>query len=105
MQCSASLLFAKDRESPSSTRQLKRANRQPSLSWKAVWIPGKDAKWSLYNLASDAGETRDLADDEPDRLTEMVRLWRDYEAETGVVRLDPDQAFALKGYGFAKGLE
>ncbi|BGO89497.1 hypothetical protein NBRC10512_003957 [Rhodotorula toruloides] len=73
--------------------------------WKAVWIPGKDAKWSLYNLASDAGETRDLADDEPERLTEMVRLWRDYEAETGVVRLDPDQAFALRGYGFYRGTE
>ncbi|BGO97608.1 hypothetical protein NBRC10513v2_001602 [Rhodotorula toruloides] len=73
--------------------------------WKAVWIPGKDAKWSLYNLASDVGETRDLANDEPERLTEMVRLWRDYEAETGVVRLDPDQAFALRGYGFYRGTE
>ncbi|BGP05956.1 hypothetical protein JCM10049v2_001775 [Rhodotorula toruloides] len=73
--------------------------------WKAVWIPGNDAKWSLYNLSSDAGETRDLANDEPERLTEMVRLWRDYEAETGVVRLDPDQAFALRGYGFYRGTE
>ncbi|TKA51631.1 hypothetical protein B0A53_05508 [Rhodotorula sp. CCFEE 5036] len=72
-------------------------------SWKAVWIPSDDAKWSLYNLATDAGETKDLADEEPDRLVEMVRLWRDYEAETGIVRLDPDQAFALRGYGFYRG--
>ncbi|BGP55795.1 hypothetical protein JCM8202_005639 [Rhodotorula sphaerocarpa] len=71
--------------------------------WKAVWIPSEDPKWSLYNLASDVGETEDLAEAEPARLLEMVRLWRDYEAETGIVRLDPDQAFALRGYGFYRG--
>lgn len=78
-------------------------NWRSCCSWKAVWIPNDDAKWSLYNLATDAGETKDLADEEPDKLVEMVRLWRDYEAETGIVRLDPDQAFALRGYGFYRG--
>lgn len=70
-----------------------------------MWIPSEDAKWSLYDLAADAGETHDLAGEMPAKLGEMVRLWRDYEAETGIVRLDPDQAFALRGYGFYRGVQ
>jgi mRNA-degrading endonuclease toxin of MazEF toxin-antitoxin module len=54
-----------------------------SCSWKAVWIPSDDAKWSLYNLATDAGETKDLADASVESVTsESKRL----------IGIEPDDA-------------
>lgn len=73
--------------------------------WKAVWLPppaGND-KWLLYDLSTgrsgsclsilpcaladltDPGETKDLADAEPEKLKQLVEYWHEYEAETGTV--------------------
>ncbi|KAJ7495877.1 alkaline-phosphatase-like protein [Mycena galericulata] len=59
-----------------------------SGSWKIVYMPrwafGKGA-WELFNLTEDPGETRDLAQDESAKLVELLGLWEQYVAETGVV--------------------
>lgn len=63
----------------------RRAVRQDE--WKAVYVPDENgvSRWQLYNLASDQGETEDLAAREPDRLEALLALWRRYVAEAGVI--------------------
>ena len=55
--------------------------------WKALLLPPPDGpgRWQLYNLATDAGETDDLAEAEPERLAGLVRDWEAYVEETGVI--------------------
>ncbi|CAK7231293.1 hypothetical protein SBRCBS47491_007880 [Sporothrix bragantina] len=60
--------------------------------WKIVFIPKPKGteKWQLYNLAKDPGEIHDLAEQEPERLKELMGLWDQYVLETGVVPLSPE---------------
>ncbi|GAP88235.2 putative arylsulfatase [Rosellinia necatrix] len=60
--------------------------------WKIVFIPRPKGpeRWQLYNLASDPGEVHDLAEQEPAKLKELLRLWDIYVLETGVIPLSPD---------------
>jgi len=55
--------------------------------WKAVYIPAPvgPATWQLYDLGTDPGEVRDLAEQHPAKLAEMIAHWRDYAEETGVL--------------------
>jgi arylsulfatase A-like enzyme len=63
-------------------------------SWKAVWLPqpAGTGGWQLYDLASDLGETRDLAGSQPRVLAQLLAAWDRYAAETGVV-LTPVSVF------------
>ena len=60
--------------------------------WKIVFIPKPKGpeRWQLYNLARDPGEVHDLAEQEPERLKELIKLWDQYVLETGVIPLSPD---------------
>jgi len=55
--------------------------------WKALLLPPPDGpgRWQLYNLATDPGETDDLAAAEPGRLAGLVRDWDEYVEQTGVL--------------------
>lgn len=55
--------------------------------WKAVYIPDEDgvSRWQLYDLAKDRGEIDDQAGRSPERLAELLGLWRRYVEETGVI--------------------
>lgn len=46
--------------------------------WKIVYIPKPKGpeQLHLYKLAQDPGEIHDLAEQEPDRLEKIVKLWR-----------------------------
>ncbi|TKX25985.1 sulfatase-like protein 2 [Elsinoe australis] len=59
--------------------------------WKIVFIPKPKGpeKWQLYNLKKDPGEIHDLADEQPERMKEMIKLWDRYVLETGVIPLAP----------------
>lgn len=50
--------------------------------WKVIYfyIP---RRWELYNIAEDIGETRDLAQEEPERLARMASKLRDDLVEMG----------------------
>lgn len=60
--------------------------------WKIVYIPKPKGpeRWQLYNLATDPGEVEDLAEKEPERLKQLLKLWDRYVIETGVIPLNPD---------------
>ncbi|TGJ86341.1 hypothetical protein E0Z10_g2404 [Xylaria hypoxylon] len=60
--------------------------------WKIVFIPKPKGpeRWQLYNLAKDPGEVHDLAEQEPEKLKELIKLWDIYVLETGVIPLSPD---------------
>ncbi|HEX3148794.1 MAG TPA: arylsulfatase [Gemmataceae bacterium] len=51
--------------------------------WKIV-AAGKDSPWELYDLATDRAESRDLAKDKPEKVSELVAEWTrqfdDYKA-------------------------
>ncbi len=66
-----------------------------SDGWKAVTYhrPGKpfdDDVWELYHVDEDFSETRNLADEQPEKLAEMVDLWWSEAEANGVLPLDDD---------------
>ncbi|TWU42436.1 sulfatase-like hydrolase/transferase [Novipirellula artificiosorum] len=50
--------------------------------WKVVSLYG--GPWRLYDLSQDRGETRDLSDEHPERLTAMVNAWSQFAFESDV---------------------
>ncbi len=81
----------------------RRAIRQGD--WKIVYepsgIPWKpndpnviENQWRLYNLATDPGEQIDLAGQEPERLSDLIRQWESYVSETGVIVPDYEVGYA-----------
>jgi arylsulfatase A-like enzyme len=44
-----------------------------------------DQAWHLFNIKTDPGETRDLADDEPERFAEMLNDYEDFARENNVL--------------------
>jgi arylsulfatase len=56
-------------------------------SFKAVLIPPPygDGGWRLYNVDEDPGEARDLSEEMPDTLEELVAAWDEYAEDVGVV--------------------
>ncbi len=62
--------------------------------WKAVvrHVPGTswddDDQWELYHLGEDFSETRDLAEEHPERLRAMIDLWWQEAEKHGVLPLD-----------------
>lgn len=54
--------------------------------WKALFLPPPrgPGRWELYNVRKDPGEVRDLADELPDKLAEMVEHYETYFHESGM---------------------
>jgi len=55
--------------------------------WKATWFasPFGPDDWQLFDLASDLTERNDLADENKEKLDELILLWEDYADEFGVI--------------------
>jgi len=55
--------------------------------WKIVWdaSKGEDARWMLFDLATDFGERNDLRDREPERYSEMLDAWSSYERQNEII--------------------
>ena len=64
--------------------------------WKATWIssPFGFSDWQLFDLATDPGESRDLADEHPDRVQQLASLWEAYAEDVGVVL--PETGFPIQ---------
>lgn len=61
--------------------------------WKAVSFhpsgtPFENDKWELFHLDKDFSETDDLAEKEPERLAEMIKLWWTEAEQRNVLPLD-----------------
>lgn len=72
--------------------------------WKAVCrhVAGADydtERWELYDLATDASECHDLADDDPGRLADLIDRWWEQAEVHGVLPLD-DRGVELFGARF-----
>lgn len=56
-------------------------------SWKILWIEpdfGK-GKWELYHLKEDPTERNDLSNTHPEKLTELISAWEQYQQENNVI--------------------
>ncbi len=55
--------------------------------YKAVTVapPYGDSVWRLFNVIIDPSETKDLAKEQPAKLTELKQAWDLYAAEVGVI--------------------
>ncbi|KAJ5111379.1 alkaline-phosphatase-like protein [Penicillium argentinense] len=60
--------------------------------WKIVHISKAnggvgvgDDGWELFNVVEDPGETKDLADENPGKLKELLNHWDEYVVECGIV--------------------
>jgi arylsulfatase A-like enzyme len=52
--------------------------------WKLIRPPGaksSDTPWQLYRLDQDIGETKDLANEEPDTVSRLADRWSELDAE------------------------
>ena len=58
-----------------------RAMRQGD--WKIAWDKGSKA-WELYHIPTDRTETRDVANEQPDRVAAMAEKWNAWAKMTGV---------------------
>ena len=58
--------------------------------WKIVYANKQwgTGEWELYNIAKDRTESRDLADENPQKLGEMIVAWKQYVAETGTLEIE-----------------
>ena len=75
--------------------------------WKAVTRHQKnddwgDDEWELYDLSTDFSETRNLAEEEPERLRRMIDAWWIEAGKYGVLPLD-DRSFQIGGPSPAPG--
>lgn len=63
--------------------------------WKIVWTvaPVGNARWELFDLASDPGETADRAASNPQKLTELKALWDAYVRDNNVVLPEGDNVY------------
>ncbi len=59
-----------------------RQGRYKAVSVAPPYGPGV---WQLYDVVSDPGETRDLAEEQPQKLSELIAAWESYAKEVGVV--------------------
>jgi len=68
-------------------------------SWKIVNQPPPmgNGDWQLYNLENDIAEQFDLASEEPQKLAEMLGLWREYVESNNVVL--PEGEFRVRDVG------
>ncbi len=56
--------------------------------WAQVEAPFEDDVWELYHVAEDLSETRDLAEQEPERLEALKELWWKEARRNQVLPLD-----------------
>jgi arylsulfatase A-like enzyme len=55
--------------------------------WKLVWInrPWGSGDWELYNLAEDPHEGRNLSKENPQKFSELMESWKQYQEKNGVI--------------------
>jgi arylsulfatase len=55
--------------------------------WKIVTTTGPfdESKFELFNVVSDPGEMVNLAEDEPEKLAELINIWRVKRKELGII--------------------
>jgi arylsulfatase len=67
--------------------------------WKLLWLcePYGTGGWQLYNLASDPGETQDVAKDQPEIVRELRAHWDEYASRNNVILPDRSPVCETEG--------
>jgi len=65
--------------------------------WKLLWLwePYGMERWELFDLSSDPSESRDLSEEAPEKLAELLRAWEDYVRENDVILPARDMGYGL----------
>lgn len=65
--------------------------------WKITRLmpPVGSGKWELYNLQLDPGEMNNLAEEQPEKLDEMIVQYLDYKEQVGVIPPRPPISVSL----------
>lgn len=71
----------------------KRSIRQGYWNLVEMFVPQGTGEWQLYDTRTDLAEQNDLAKSRPEKLKELVALWKQYEEENGVVIPDSNSAY------------
>jgi arylsulfatase A-like enzyme len=58
--------------------------------WKLV-AAGQDSQWELYNLRNDRTESRNVANEYPERVEKLAQLWETMRANHQAAALRPDE--------------
>ncbi|KAH8652180.1 alkaline-phosphatase-like protein [Xylariales sp. PMI_506] len=68
-------------------------------NWKITFVPAPKGpqKWELFNLKDDPGEVRDLSEEHPKLLEEMLQLWEVYKKDVGVVGVAGEYEAGIQG--------
>ena len=66
--------------------------------WKILWMPPPfgTGDWELFNLKEDPAEMRDLSEQHPERVADMVALWEQYKIDNGVLDISLDLSGKVK---------
>lgn len=69
--------------------------------WKITFVPAPRGpqKWELFNIREDPGEVKDRAEENPELMKEMLKLWDEYKAEVGVVGVAGEYPNPIQGKG------
>ncbi|WP_433771616.1 arylsulfatase [Pseudomonas putida] len=54
-------------------------------------VPPEPLKWQLFDIASDRGETHDIASEKPETVQRLKEAWQNYSKRVGVVFPSMDQ--------------
>ncbi|KAF3407093.1 hypothetical protein DPV78_000998 [Talaromyces pinophilus] len=73
-------------------------------NWKAVFLPPPrgEGKWELYDLSKDKGEIHNLAENHPEKMTEMIAHYERYYQESGMFDAYEQYQSALKKAGITR---
>ena len=102
----ASVLDAPEGPATNTLQYFEQSGSRALISgeWKAVCKHEIEADfdteaWELYNLADDMSECVNLADEQPEKLNELIDLWWSEAERNGVLPLD-ERGFVLFGARF-----
>lgn len=56
-------------------------------------VPYGDAKWKMYNIKNDPGETKDLATSSPEQFQNMLQAYEQYAKKFKVLDMGPEYGF------------
>ena len=63
--------------------------------WKAmlIWPPAGEGRWQLFNLRDDPAEERDVSEDHPALLDELIDEWNAYAERNGIFLFEEDNGY------------
>ena len=60
--------------------------------WKLLWN-WESARWNLFDLTEDPGETTDLSAEHPERVARLAAVWDDFAERNGVYRFERETGY------------